>query len=927
MIMLPGGWCRAWWCLAFPVLLLLWSSCLCREVQSNVASVLVPGGVAVQHVQPARVTQYIRTQLTVVLNGSLCDQLGQVPLGDLQLVLQGAAAGGRNLTFHGTSGSSNCSSWDFTVQPNGTAQPGSFAAYLVLPKQRVSLRLPRPIAVEVPLLLSMRSHTVNASADTSAFAVRVQLNAPAGPGGVTVRLQLMNDAGAVRVFRDTVTWAAGASGSQAFWLALQNSPSSGQLLVQLQQPQGAVLDRSATSTVVEVQSPVVGFKTDLGYYRGVNNSTPRVYLTVAGASAFSSQFVFHTFLLPGSRPAAVPCHPLASSCSVAELEAVNNITVTGMRWLAPGQQQLEPIDLPINWGRLPPEAELRVAVRIEPKFNTRVAPQAGQVAVIVFGTPPGRCPPGSTLLSSDAPSGAGKLLLASSRWGDVVVVDATACDELQSDRFQVAWRRKERMWRQRYPLTGQRSPCWLRVHVFTRNDADLAGAASTADVQPSSSSSSSSSNEQNKTSSSMWDLPADFVLYRSYTIRFIPLRPPEQLSLRAITFSNSGTTVIAPRQWPPSPAQNPKCTVCPNGTYSTRVDADECKVCPPGKYAASPFSTSCLFCPPGSFSYYWGAPACRTCLPGTFAAEAGSLFCNICRDGSTTSSEGATSCDVSLSDGGSVLDSQGASEYAILLSFGVVLDGTLLEAVTRSTTGINGSSEGIVAVLVASDTASALNVSLGSVQVLAVQQIGSRQLLVNVSATVPVEAEGEAAAATTQDLSADELIQRLVDDPNTFLRTTQTLGAESASVQDIITQRTRRARLGAQGRLHAVLWPTLLGSLLLLSALLYMCWRWRRAVELHAGNSSSSDGVRGGFRAFPQARGSNAGSSSSGESSPGSGSQSARSDELCVTVEMGECPLSEESFTARLRAKQLGSAAGVLHSSSRQYPPPPGGSW
>lgn len=52
--------------------------CCSQEVQSNVASVLVPDGVAVQHVQPARVTQYIRTQLTVVLNGSLCDQLGQV---------------------------------------------------------------------------------------------------------------------------------------------------------------------------------------------------------------------------------------------------------------------------------------------------------------------------------------------------------------------------------------------------------------------------------------------------------------------------------------------------------------------------------------------------------------------------------------------------------------------------------------------------------------------------------------------------------------------------------------------------------------------------------------------------------------------------------------------------------------------------------
>jgi hypothetical protein len=108
----------------------------------------------------------------------------------------------------------------------------------------------------------------------------------------------------------------------------------------------------------------------------------------------------------------------------------------------------------------------------------------------------------------------------------------------------VSWQRKERMWRQRYPLAGQRNPCWLRVHVFTRNDAGYAAAASEGSSSGSDANS-SSSNDKNQTSSSMWDLPADFVLYRSYTIRFIPLRPPEQLSLRAITFSNSGTTVIA----------------------------------------------------------------------------------------------------------------------------------------------------------------------------------------------------------------------------------------------------------------------------------------------------------------------------------------------------------------------------------------------
>lgn len=182
------------------------------------------------------------------------------------------------------------------------------------------------------------------------------------------------------------------------------------------------------------------------------------------------------------------------------------------------------------------------------------------------------------------------------------------------------------------------------------------------------------------------------------------------------------------------------------------------QVCPPGKYAASPFSTGCLYCPPGSFSYYWGAPTCRTCLPGTFAAAAGSLFCDICRDGTTTRSEGATECEVAVSSDGRGVrldDSLAASDVAILLSFGLLLDGASLEAVSRSLTGINGSSEGIIGVLVRGDTASALNVSLGSVQVLAVQQINSRQLLVNVSAAVPVSSsQQEAAAAASNDLSA-----------------------------------------------------------------------------------------------------------------------------------------------------------------------------
>eukprot|EP00882_Tetradesmus_deserticola_P012669 GHRQ01013426.1.p4 GENE.GHRQ01013426.1~~GHRQ01013426.1.p4 ORF type:complete len:104 (+),score=44.13 GHRQ01013426.1:555-866(+) len=100
----------------------------------------------------------------------------------------------------------------------------------------------------------------------------------------------------------------------------------------------------------------------------------------------------------------------------------------GMRWLAPGQQQLDPIELPITWSRLPPETELRVAVRILPKFNTRVAPQAGQVAAVVFGTPPGRCPPGEPLLT-----------LAGSAAAAAAAISAIGCTGSACFRKRALW--------------------------------------------------------------------------------------------------------------------------------------------------------------------------------------------------------------------------------------------------------------------------------------------------------------------------------------------------------------------------------------------------------------------------------------------------------------------------------------------------------
>lgn len=132
-----------------------------------------------------------------------------------------------------------------------------------------------------------------------------------------------------------------------------------------------------------------------GYYRGLNSSAaPKLMFKMTGASAFPTQFAFSTYLLHGSRPSLQPCHPLAPSCSAADQEAVDNITLSGSRYITPGQRGIPPVVLPVTWGRLPPEAELRVGVRIVSISNCRVARQAGEVAAIVFGTPPGHCPPG-----------------------------------------------------------------------------------------------------------------------------------------------------------------------------------------------------------------------------------------------------------------------------------------------------------------------------------------------------------------------------------------------------------------------------------------------------------------------------------------------------------------------------------------------------
>ncbi len=904
-------------------------------------------------------------------------------------------------------------------------------------------------------------------------------------------------------------------------------------------------------------SPTLSYETTGAALIRGSSATPRIPLRVSGASAYPSSWSYTTYLLAGSRPAdrgncsaAAPGGGAGAGGGytrgcVPDWDARANLSAGGTVWIQPGQRTAPVIQLPIDWRRIPYEAEYMVGVRITPQINGRAAPQPGQVGAAIYGTPPGHCPPGTALRrnapkrAADGPmygataalqelhfeveglgGGGGSagasstsvldldppfkpltdryeallphtardaaLVLASTRGGDTVTVDASGCNSLATRDYGVFWQRGARMWRARYGLRAQRRPCWLRVHVFTTEEqqaspTDNGAAGGGGDdgaipdaLQPQEAAESDEraslqqeAPQKAAPQSAVDEAGVRRVLYRTYTLRFVPLSPPQSVSLRAITFVNASATLIAcgvpgrlahlfvppppraaanasagalapapkpappqplvaaagqqpqvayylnapaarrsaaslpaarwqegapgaappptqalyslvdrqtnqtviwtqfttaectpdrfvlaplsqvlflggearmtpelldrsaqgvkigmsgtalalspdgeddaaaggasssgmigrttggllaaallkragpkaggggnsstnsssggsgdaydgggisgssstsearrlgaprlpgatlelpvittaddglssktytlvlysnissagalsrmqaagnstaagadgdaaatprrggaagsgsaseqqeearvqqdvfgsrPRGWPRSPGQSDNCSLCTGGTYSTKLDAVECLVCPPGKFSPA-YSTGCWLCPQGSFSYFWGADVCRTCLPGTFAPDRGSLYCDICPGDRTTIGEGASGCDVALAD-------LKTPEYVIMLSFGVVLSGASLGAVSRDTTGINGDSAGIVAVLVRSDTASALNVSLEAVTIGGVRQISQRRLLVNVSAAVPVNTE-DVAVAETRDLSAGERV-------------------------------------------------------------------------------------------------------------------------------------------------------------------------
>lgn len=134
--------------------------------------------------------------------------------------------------------------------------------------------------------------------------------------------------------------------------------------------------------------------------------------------------------------------------------------------------------------------------------------------------------------------------------------------------------------------------------------------------------------------------------------------------------------------WPLSPSEDNHCSQCSAGSFSVGVDTLECALCPPGHYSPTEGNSQCTPCPEGTFSYTWGSQICRLCMIGSAANKEGSEYCQLCPEGYMTDREGAAHCTVS------VRSTDLRTSYAIIASFGVVLNGTSLEEVERLGTGL-----------------------------------------------------------------------------------------------------------------------------------------------------------------------------------------------------------------------------------------------
>ena len=87
-----------------------------------------------------------------------------------------------------------------------------------------------------------------------------------------------------------------------------------------------------------------------------------------------------------------------------------------------------------------------------------------------------------------------------------------------------------------------------------------------------------------------------------------------------------------------------RCSACPSGTYSERLEdgfgvtqvTHVCRKCPAGTYQDSGASVSCIPCPVGESQNATGSIACKRCVQGEYQDQIGQSSCIRCIPGTTT---------------------------------------------------------------------------------------------------------------------------------------------------------------------------------------------------------------------------------------------------------------------------------------------------
>jgi len=274
------------------------------------------------------------------------------------------------------------------------------------------------------------------------------------------------------------------------------------------------------------------------------------------------------------------------------------------------------------------------------------------------------------------------------------------------------------------------------------------------------------------------------------------------------------------------------CEECSVGTFSIGVDALQCALCEPGHYADHSGSSYCKECPEGTFTYTWGSEMCRPCMFGSAANKPGSQYCELCPDGYITDKEGAAHCTVP------VKFTDLRRYYAVIASFRVVLNGTSLQEIERLGKSVHASGVVVLKMLVRTDMADALNISVGDVAVTSVTPVGRHALSIYVDTTfkveVPADADPEEVDREVKAtmLKGDDAVREFANNPDRVLkRTTRATHARANVNRDSAKFRASNPSEWSEDRWYTdpkILYPLVSVCILFVSSTFLICVRIRK---------------------------------------------------------------------------------------------------